>query len=377
MRASSKPSCARPVREGGSHDHSRFSARRAQGQRRARGQLFACRRRRRNACPRNQARRAHRGRFLSGHRSQRSGDPLYRKGRSRDRHRNRAAADRGRRTRRAAQRDQARCRRHRAHARPGQDLGQPVDPSRRHAAAQRRGDRQGCAARAGWQPPGRQGGRPQGCRRRGQRRQQAGQLRRIGRRQIVRTQARSCQAHRGQGPQRLQARGQAGAARRHSGQSDGTFHLYARLPRARHVARPGHSPAGDRRYARERRRDVGQGYSRGGQGRASGQFPRCCCRERMGCDQGGAEAQGIVVDITDAAGLGEAVGRGARKQGRQGRSDDECRRYRRGPRPRRRQDDQGHLRFRHPHPRLDRAVLRGGAVQGWAADLLVGLASDA
>ena len=38
---------------------------------------------------------------------------------------------------------------------------------------------------------------------------------------------------------------------------------------------------------------------------------------------------------------------------------------------------QGDLRFRHPHPRLDRAVLRGGRVQGRQADLVVGLAGDA
>ncbi len=36
----------------------------------------------------------------------------------------------------------------------------------------------------------------------------------------------------------------------------------------------------------------------------------------------------------------------------------------------------GDLRFRHPHPRLDRAVLRGGRIQGRQADLVVGLAGD-
>ena len=63
-------------------------------------------------------------------------------------------------------RDQARPRRHRAHARPGHDLGQPLDPDRRHADPQRRGDRQGRAARRGGQAPRRQAGGPHGRRRR-------------------------------------------------------------------------------------------------------------------------------------------------------------------------------------------------------------------
>ena len=42
-----------------------------------------------------------------------------------------------------------------------------------------------------------------------------------------------------------------------------------------------------------------------------------------------------------------------------------------------RQEVQRHLRLRHPHPRLDRAVLRGGRVQGWQADLVVGVAGHA
>ena len=36
----------------------------------------------------------------------------------------------------------------------------------------------------------------------------------------------------------------------------------------------------------------------------------------------------------------------------------------------------GDLRLRHPHPRLDRAVVRGRRVQGRQADLVVGLAGD-
>jgi len=56
-----------------------------------------------------------------------------------------------------------------------------------------------------------------------------------------------------QGSEGLQARGQAGAARRHPGQSDGTFHLHAGLPRARHAAWARRAPAGDRRHARKRR----------------------------------------------------------------------------------------------------------------------------
>ena len=63
-------------------------------------------------------------------------------------------------------------------------------------------------------------------------------------------------------------------------------------------------------HARERRRDLDQGRCRRRQGRARGQFPRRRGRERVGRDQGGAEAQGHRGrNREDAAGCGQAVGR--------------------------------------------------------------------
>ena len=119
-----------------------------------------------------------------------------------------------------------------------------------------------------------------------------------------------------------------------------------------------------------------RGHRRRGQGRAPGQFHRRRCRERVGRDQGGAEAQGGMVEVGDAARGGGAMGLCAREQGRQGRGNEQRRQYRRGHRQRGDQDTKSHLRFCHPHPRLDRAILRGGGVQGRQAHILVGLAGD-
>ena len=107
-----------------------------------------------------------------------------------------------------------------------------------------------------------------------------------------------------------------------------------------------------------------------------GNFLGVVARKRMGRDRGARSAQGHLVEIGDAARTGEAVGARARHQGRQGRVTSNVGNTAEAHGEGRRQEHQGDLRLRHPHPRLDRAVLRGRRVQGRQADLLVGLAGD-
>ena len=64
------------------------------------------------------------------------------------------------------------------------------------------------------------------------------------------------------------------------------------------------------------------------------------------------------------------------EQGRQGRGNEQRWQYRRGHTQTGDQDTKSHLRFCHPHPRLDRAILRGGGVQRRQAHVMVGLAGD-
>ena len=328
---------------------------------------------------RTQAARAHRGRFFPGDRRQGHGHGLFRQSRSRHRRRDGAAADRRRRARCAAAHDQARPGRHRAYARAGQDLGQPVDPDRRHADAQCRGDRQKRVARGGRQAARRRARRSSRSRTASSRpATSASPMASSSAARSFCAQARPHQARRRQGPEGLQARRQAGAARRHPGQGDRAFTYMQdfRVPGMLHgrVVRP---PA-IRRAARERRRELDQGRRRRGQGGARGQFPRRGRRERVGRRsrrRGSSRRHGRNRKTLPDA--GKLCGARARDQGGQGRGDQQCRQHRRGAGARRREGAQGDLRFCHPYPRLDRAVVRGGGVQGRQAHLVVGLAGDA
>ena len=101
----------------------------------------------------------------------------------------------------------------------------------------------------------------------------------LDRRQGLFARGRPHQAAEDQGCERLQDRRHLGPARRHSGQGDRQIHLHARLPRARHAARPRDTAAGDRSDAAKRRRVVDQRHCRRRQARARGQLPRRRCRE--------------------------------------------------------------------------------------------------
>ena len=235
--------------------------------------------------------------------------------------------------------------RHRAHARPGQDLGQPHHPARRHADPQRGGDRARGAARGGRQAARRPSRGPHRHRRRHQRPATSsvsyGEL--IGGKMFSH-QARPRQAGEGQGPEGLQDRRQVGAARRHPRQGDRALHLHAGLPRARHAARPRGAAAGDRRQARKRRRRLDQEHPRHRQGRARGQFPRRRGAERVGRDQGGATAQGDLVEMGRACpSRPSSTSTCARTKVVQGRGDQQCRQHRRG-------DGQGGRRRSSPPP---------------------------
>ena len=108
-------------------------------------------------------------------------------------------------------------------------------------------------------------------------------------------------------------------------------HLHAGLPRARHAAWPRRPAAGDRRQARRAstKRSVKDipGVVKVVR---EGNFLGVVARERMGRDQGGAAAQGDLVELGRPARAGEALGARARHQGRQGRGHQQCRQRRRG-----------------------------------------------
>ena len=181
-----------------------------------------------------------------------------------------------------------------------------------------------------------------------------------------------------EGPEGLQGRRQVGAARRHPRQGHRPLHLHARLPRARHAARPRGASAGDRRHARKRRRRP--------RSRTSPASSRSCARAISSASSRRANGprsrprRQLKADWSKPAGAARA-GQALRARARhQGRCSDEvtsnvgnaAAAMARG----RRQDAERDLRLRHPHPRLDRPVLRGRRVQGRQADLVVGLAGD-
>ena len=156
-------------------------------------------------------------------------------------------ADRGRRARRADRPRRRSSGRHRAHARQGTTWGSLTSRSAACRSATRRRPRAG-AARGGRQAARRQTGRahasPTASSAAGGKRVTYGEL--IGGKRFS-LKLDPQKPRQGQGPEGLQARRQAGAARRHPRQGDRPLHLHAGLPRARHAARPRGAPAGDRR----------------------------------------------------------------------------------------------------------------------------------
>ena len=200
---------------------------------------------------RRQAGRAHRSRFLPRHRQGRQRHGLFRQGRSRHRRHHGAAPDRGGGARRADRPHRVDPGRHLAHARPGQHLGQPHHPARRHAAA----------ASIGRRAPGADGGSGEEARhrpahrhrRRDFRRRQERQLRRVDRRQeLLRSSSIPKQPAKEKAPKDYKIVGKSQPRVDIPAQDHRPLHLHAGLQGARHVARPRGAAAGDRRQARKR-----------------------------------------------------------------------------------------------------------------------------
>ena len=121
--------------------------------------------------------------------------------------------------------------------------------------------------------------------------------------------------------------------------------------------------------------DAPSGYSRRRPGCARRQFPRCRRRQRMGRHDGAKAIKATWSNrgrcpIRPSCSSMCAPPRSSRTRKTQDRQ------YRRGHEQGGREDHQSHLRLRHPHPRLDRPLLRDCRIQGRQADLLVGVAGD-
>ena len=192
--------------------------------------------------------------------------------------------------------------RHRAHARPGADVGQPLRPGRRRAAPPGGGHRA-----PGAHPDGRAEVRHAvgRLRREGRRHLPAGRaaparlLRRADRRPVLRAEARPGRAR--SRTRRTTPSSVSRAAAGHPRQGHRHPHLHAGLPRARHAARPRRAAAGHRRHAPERGRVVGQEHQ-GRAGRAPGRASSPSSPRASGPRSRAAEAaQGDLVELGGAA----------------------------------------------------------------------------
>ena len=305
-----------------------------------------------------------------------AGHRLLRQGRSRHRRAHGADADRRRRARRAdgtrrsvIQGDTLLT------PDQGIDLGQPLDPGRRHAAAPGGGD--GAAARC--------------CRkrRRGSARQpddlsvadgvdqrEAGKTRllwRARRRQGDFTLKLDQGAGQGQGPEATsrssasRCRASTSPTRRPAASPTCRISACRACCMAASCARPRSAPC-CRASTRTRSQDIAGVVQR----RARGQFPRRRRGERMGRDQGVAALKATWSTLGDAARAGEAVGARAGHQGRQGRRHQQCRRRRRGARPKARKKLAATYDFAiHTHgsigPSCAVAEFKDGELTSWTA----------